>query len=290
MLSEERKNVSKIESGADATDMNKEIRAASTFARVLIVAPSLSILGGQAVQAARLIERLGEEASLEVGFLSINPRLPFGFHVLQKIKYVRTVATSIFYILSLFARVWRYDVIHIFSASYFSFVLAPTPAILIAKLYGKKVLLNYHSGEAEDHLARWQRTAIPTLRLCDSIVVPSRYLVEVFARFNLRAEAVFNINDAARFRFREREVLRPRFLSNRNFAPHYNVGAILRAFALVQERFPEAELTVAGDGEQREELKNLASELNLRNTAVVGLRPHEEMPEPYDGAGAYLNA
>jgi hypothetical protein len=67
--------------------------------------------------------------------------------------------TSLLYVATLLAKVRKYDVVHVFSASYFSFVLAPTPAILIARLYGKKVLLNYHSGEAEDHLERWQRTA-----------------------------------------------------------------------------------------------------------------------------------
>jgi len=32
-------------------------------------------------------------------------------------------------------------VVHVFSASYWSFVLNPTPAVLLAKLYGKKVVL-----------------------------------------------------------------------------------------------------------------------------------------------------
>src|SRR6185369_1908134 len=115
--------------------------------RVLIVAPTFGILGGQSVQAARLLDHLREEPSLRVGFLPINPRLPGVLGSLQRIKYVRTVVTSIAYGLSLLVQVRRYDVIHVFSASYFSFVLAPTPAILIAKLYRRKVLLNYHSGE-----------------------------------------------------------------------------------------------------------------------------------------------
>src|SRR6185312_2360053 len=134
--------------------------------RLLVVGPSLDILGGQAVQAERLIKRLQEEPSLEVGFLPINPRLPGLLRKLQAIKYVRTLVTSIWYVASLLSRVRRYDVIHIFSASYFSFVLAPTPAILIARLYGKKIVLNYHSGEATDHLERWP-SAIKTLKLAD---------------------------------------------------------------------------------------------------------------------------
>jgi len=106
--------------------------------KVLIVAPSFDILGGQSVQAARLLERLRKEPGLEVDFLAVNPRLPGVLRKLQAIKYVRTVGTSIAYLSSLFSRVRHYDVIHIFSASYFSFLLAPTPALLVGRLYGKK--------------------------------------------------------------------------------------------------------------------------------------------------------
>src|SRR6185295_14602492 len=109
--------------------------------RVLIVAASLDILGGQAVQAERLVRHLQEEPSLEVSFLPINPRLPGVLRKLQSIKYVRTVSTSILYILNLLRLVPKYDVIHIFSASQLSFLIAPTPAIFIGKLYGKKILL-----------------------------------------------------------------------------------------------------------------------------------------------------
>src|SRR5215210_7228672 len=103
--------------------------------RVLIVAPSLDILGGQSVQAARLLARLAAVANLDVGFLPINPPLPGFLRALQSIKYLRTLVTSVMYVLLLLLRIPRYDVVHIFSASYFSFVLAPTPAIVIAKIF-----------------------------------------------------------------------------------------------------------------------------------------------------------
>src|SRR5215218_5858131 len=163
--------------------------------RVLIVAASLDILGGQAVQAERMIRHLQNEPSLQVAFLPINPRLPGILRKLQSIKYVRTVTTSILYILNLLREVREYDVIHVFSASYLSFLIAPTPAILVSKLYGKKIVLNYHSGEAEDHLRRWPRSTMPILNLVDSVVVPSDYLVRVFSTFGIEASAIFNVID-----------------------------------------------------------------------------------------------
>jgi glycosyltransferase involved in cell wall biosynthesis len=257
--------------------------------RVLIIAPSMDILGGQAVQAVRLLEGLRAEASLQVGFLPVNPRLPRFLRWLQAIKYVRTIVTSLCYVWLLIARVRKYDVLHIFSASYFSFVIAPTPAILVGKLYGKKIVLNYHSGEAEDHLARWSRTAIPTLRLAHAIVVQSDYLVEVFARFSLRARSIPNHLETRRLRFRQRRPLRPIFLSNRNLEPHYNVGCVLKAFALIQKQYETASLTIVGDGSQRSELEALARELNLRHTQFTGLAAPERMAELYDAAEIFLN-
>ncbi|MDQ6652353.1 MAG: glycosyltransferase family 4 protein, partial [Acidobacteriota bacterium] len=256
--------------------------------RVLIIAPSFDILGGQAVQAARLMTRLRDEPSLDIGFLPINPRLPGSFRKLQAIKYVRTIVTSIWYVATLLARVRKYDVIHVFSASYFSFVLAPTPAILVAKFYGKNIVLNYHSGEAADHLARW-RSAIRTIGLADEIAVPSGYLVGVFARFGLRARAIVNTIDTEAFRFRMRSPLRPVFLSNRNLESHYGVDCVLRAFAMIQKRFPDARLTVAGDGSQRPALEQLARELNLHNVEFKGRVNHEEVFALYDAADIYLN-
>lgn len=257
--------------------------------RVLVVAPSLDMLGGQSIQADSLLQHFQHEPQLQTGFLPINPRLPAVLNKLQKITYVRTVVTSIAYCLSLLLAVPKYDLVHVYSASYLSFLIAPTPAILISKLFGKKVLLNYHSGEAEDHLQRWKKTALPILRLVDEIVVPSRYLVSVFRKFNLNAVAIYNLVDGSRFKFRARQPLRPVFLSNRSFEWHYGVDNVLRAFALIQKSYPEAKLIVAGDGPDRSKLRELANTLQLQNTEFVGRISQERIVELYDAADVFLN-
>ena len=250
----------------------------------------MDILGGQAVQAERLIRHLQNEPSVRVSFLAINPRLPGPLRVLQAIKYVRTVTTSILYVLHLLLRVRKYDVIHVFSASYLSFLIAPTPAILVSKLYGKKIVLNYHSGEAEDHLRRWPRSTKPIINLADEVVVPSEYLVRVFAKFGIDAYAIFNVVDLDKFEFRERTPLHPVFLSNRNLESHYGVDCVLRAFAYIQQRIPHAVLTVIGDGSQREALEQLARDLDLRQISFLGRVEHDAIYGHYSAADIYLNA
>ncbi len=257
--------------------------------RVLMVAPSLDMLGGQSRQCARLRGNLEAEPSLKVDFQPVNPRLPGVLRQLQSIKYVRTLLTTALYWAQLVIRAARYDILHIFSASYYSYMLSAMPAILVGKLYGKKVILNYRSGEAEDHLQNW-RTALPSIRLADVVVVPSGYLVDVFARFAVAARAISNIVELDRFSFRERHPLRPVFLTSRLLEPLYNVGCVLRAFGLIQKQVPDATLTVAGDGWMRSELEQLARDLGLRNVEFIGGVPFADMPEMYNSADIYLTA
>lgn len=264
--------------------------AAARPLRVCLVGPSLDILGGQAVQLARLKERLGTLPELEVDFLAVNPRLPGPLRALQRVKYLRTVATSVAYVGSLVRELRRYDVVHAFSASYWSFVLAPLPAMLVGRLAGCGVILNYRSGEAEDHLHRWRRSAIPGMRLAHEIVVPSGYLVSVFASFGLRATAIANFVDVAGLPYRERPHPSPVFLSNRNFEPLYNVACTLRAFARIQREIPEARLILVGGGSQTGELRRLTVELGLRDVDFRGQLPPERMAGVYDEADVYLNS
>src|SRR5262249_5903776 len=149
------------------------------------------------------------------------PPRPFRFAL--DLKYLRTVVTELTYFPLLLKELARADVVHVFSASYSSFLLAPLPAMLVARALGKPVVLNYRSGQAPGHL---QRSAIARAAIgrADLNVVPSRFLVDVFRGFGIDASIVPNIVDLDRFRFRERDPLRPRLVSTRNFDALYNVA------------------------------------------------------------------
>ena len=121
---------------------------------VAMVAPSLSILGGQAVQARHLLDGWRKDREISAFLVPINPELPVFLQPLARVKYLRTLATQLVYLPSLVRHLRRSDVVHVFSASYWSFLLAPLPAVIVARLLGRPVLINYHSGEAPDHLRR----------------------------------------------------------------------------------------------------------------------------------------
>lgn len=255
--------------------------------RVAIVAPTLGILGGQAVQAQRLLDGWRDDSDVQAWLVPINPVPPAPFSGLLRIKYVRTVVTQVLYWLRLLRELRHADVIHAFSASYFSFLLAPLPAILVARLYGKPLILNYRSGEAPDHLGR-SAVARLVLKRVDANVVPSAFLRDVFAGFGIEARIVANVADLRRFSYRPRQPLRPRFLSTRNFEPLYNLPCTLRAFARIQAQRPDASLVLVGSGSEDRALRELARSLGLARVVFAGRIPQADMHRHYDDADIYL--
>ena len=256
--------------------------------RIGMVAASLDILGGQGVQAVSLAAALRGEG-LDVTCIPVNPPFPAGLRWLRRLRYARTLLNETLYLPSL-ARLRAVDVVHVFSAAYWSFLLGPATAITMARALRKRVILHYHSGEAEHHLARWGALVHPWLRRVDEIVVPSDYLRGVFARHGYRVRVIPNVIETSRFRYRDRVPLRPRLLSTRNFEPHYRVENTLRAFAVLRSDYPGATLTLAGYGSEETRLRWLAARLGTDGIRFAGRVEPEDVPALYEDADIFVNS
>lgn len=257
--------------------------------RVALVAPSLRILGGQAVQADRLLRAWSGDPDVEAYLVPVNPPPPRPFRFATRVKYLRTIATELTYAPLLFRELARADVVHVFAASYSSFLLAPLPAILVARVLGRPVVLNYRSGQAPDHLKR-SLVARAAIASVERNVVPSSFLVDVFAAAGIEATIVPNIVDLDRFHYRERDPLRARLVSTRNFDGLYNVAATIRAFRIVQDRWPDATLTLVGGGPGEADLRTLAAELRVQHVTFTGQLPPDQMAGAYADNDIYIQS
>lgn len=244
----------------------------------------MRILGGQAVQAARLRQEIDKFPSIAMEFLAIDPVLP-GF--LGQLRFVRTLLRFLLYVPQLLAAASRCEVLHTFAAGYNSYTLWTLPAMLAGRLMGCKVILNYHDGQGGDHLRRsW--LARKTFPLANVIITPSGFLADVFRTFSIQASAIPNCIDTSLFRFRERGPLKPVFMTNRYLEPLYNVECVLRAFARIEKRVPEASLTVAHDGPCKASLEQYARDLRLKNVSFIGRVPHDRVVDLYNSTEIYL--
>src|SRR6266700_7354257 len=204
--------------------------ASSRRLRVAIVAPSLRYVGGQSVQADLLTRFWEGDPEVQVSFIPVDPPFPAGLQWVCRVPFLRTMVRTPFYLASLWRGLRGVDVAHIFSAAYASFLVAPFPAWLVATMLGKKTLINYHSGEARNHLnGSWFARTV--LKRVGRVVSPSGYLVDVFREFDLAVESVPNIVDVSQFKYRERAPLRPHLVCTRGFHPYYSIDIVIKAFA-----------------------------------------------------------
>jgi short-subunit dehydrogenase/glycosyltransferase involved in cell wall biosynthesis len=253
---------------------------------VALIAPTLEMLGGHAVQASRLLTCCEGDEELRIRLVPINPAPPRWLAWASGVKYARTVVTQLCYWPLLLRRLRSADIVHVFCASNSSFLVAALPAILVASLYRKPVIANYR-GDGREHLANVRLVRWVLRSLCTN-VVPSSYFDAIFRELGIPAQIVPNIADLDRFQYRVRGVLHPRILSTRNFEPIYNVGCTLRAFARLQAVVPDASLVLVGGGSQEEDLRRLATDLRLRHVTFAGRVPQQDIHRFYAAADVYV--
>jgi glycosyltransferase involved in cell wall biosynthesis len=257
--------------------------------KICLIAENLNILGGIAVQTISIGENLKKEG-LEIHYIPINPKLNGIWGICQKYKYIRTIVTTIAYIKNLIKKIPECDIIHVLSAAHFSFLIRPAPAFLIGKYFKKKVILNYHSGDAEDHLLRYEAIIKWLLKYVDIVAVPSIYLHHIFGKFGINAKLIYNVVKEEEFPFRKRETFKPVFMVARMLEKLYNVQCVLKAFRLIQDKFPKASLIILGSGSQERFLKSLSRELKLTNVIFTGRIERNAIFKYYERADIMLNA
>lgn len=242
---------------------------------------------GMAVQAEALIRLLPNED------LSIKP-IVTNYNFKGPLRLLNT-ARGLRGILRLLVFFWQCrfifsaNIVHIFSSSGMNYWLFTVPAVFLSRLMSVPVIVNYHGGNAESFFKGRRKLLDWTLKSRSSLVVPSGFLDQIFSNMGHPADIIPNVIDIHRFSYRKREKYRPRILVCRNFTQVYNVACAIRTFAILQSKYSDASLVLAGDGPERVSLENLVKELNLKNVKFLGNVPNIKMSEIYDGADIFLN-
>lgn len=254
---------------------------------VCLVAELPPPTGGMAIQAAMLSEGL-RKSGHTVTNVRTNP-LP-RYSLWRRVPVLRSLVNYLMFLCCAVRACARSDLLHIFSHSYLSFFLFTLTSVVIGRLFGRPIVIHYHGGAARAFLSKWGWLAIPVLRQANHLIVPSGFLSEVFSAHRLKTVEIPNILPLDRLIFRLRSPLRPRIIVARHLEHDYNPVCAIRAFALVKQQFPEAVLTLAGDGSEKPGLLALCRELNIESAVTfTGNVDTNRMMGLYDLSDIYLN-
>jgi len=241
------------------------------------------------LQAEKLVRLLRQEGH-PVVFLASNLPFPNGLGFVNRLRGLRPFVRAIVIAKRLRVELRRAQVVHVLAASWLYFFLVVAPAVLLARLSGKRVIINYRSGEGPEFFRSYGWLAAPVFRWASQVTAPSRFLAETIRkRFELPVKIVPNIVDLTAFSYRQRSRYEPKLLVTRHLEKMYGVDSVVRAFGYIQKRFPEASLEIAGTGSEETRLRELVAESDLRNVHFRGQVPHADLPALYDRSDILLN-
>ncbi|MBL8342367.1 MAG: glycosyltransferase family 4 protein [Rubrivivax sp.] len=257
--------------------------------RICVVGPLPPPSGGMANQCEQLVRLLRADGA-RVALVRTNP--PYRPAWVGRVPMLRAVFRLAPYLASLWRTVGQADVVHVFANSGWAWHLFAGPALLVGRLRGVPVIVNYRGGQAEEFLARAPGWVLWSLRRVARRVTPSPFLQRVFAQHDLDAQIIPNIIDLQRFQPRAPRAASadPHVIVTRNLEPIYDIPTALRAFAAIRQRLPRARLTVAGSGPLLDELCELAQQLGLTEAVrFSGRIDNGRIGELYADADLLLN-
>jgi glycosyltransferase involved in cell wall biosynthesis len=263
----------------------------SVALHVLLVGPLPPPAGGMANQTrqlARLLEPEGVRVSLVQTNAAYHPAW------VEQLRGLRALFRLLPYLQRLSSVAKEADVVHVMANSGWSWHLFAAPAIWIARLRGKPVVVNYRGGLADEFLDRQVRIVRTTLARASALIVPSEFLKAVFARHSMSSTVIPNVVDVQRFHPAHTEATHesaaPHIVVARNLEHLYGNDVAIRALAHLRQRFPSAHLTIAGSGPEAEALRGLAKEVGVAGAVrFAGLLDPDQMADLYRSADLTLN-
>ena len=258
--------------------------------KIALVGPLPPPSGGMANQTEQLARLLALEGA-EVRIVRTNA--PYRPAVVERLHGVRALFRLAPYLLELRRAARRGAIFHIMANSGWSWHLFAAPALAIARWSKSPAVLNYRGGQAEEFFTRSFASVQKSLRWADAVVVPSRFLEDVFRKFGVETRVVPNIIDLDRFRpstQRSPNGDGPRILIARNLEPIYDIETGLRALHVLRKVCDRATLEVAGTGPEASRLESIASGLGIAESVrFLGRVDNEKMPSLYARADIALN-
>ncbi len=256
---------------------------------IALIGPIPPPNGGMAMQTQQLYKLLISHGH-QVEMIAVNESYKPVW--VGRIPLLRAFFRLIPYFYVLYVGIKNKDVVHLMANSGWAFHLFARPAIWIAKWCNVPLFINYRGGKAREFFTSAWPYIKKDINSAEKILVPSRFLQEVFSEFGVQTIVVPNIINLDLFTFKPPALSSENLhiIVTRNLERIYDNATAIRAFALIKTKYPQAKLTIAGSGPLANELKILVGKLQLTKSVIFsGRLDRKQMANLYQSADIMIN-
>lgn len=186
----------------------------------------------------------------------------------------------------------RAELVHIIGSSGRSLEGKCLPAVVVARMFKKPVLLNFVGGMAVEVAPDWPWFKHTPFTRSNAVVVPTSTFAAGLQDAGIRARFAVIPNLVAVEPFLEsaRVDRGPVLLAAKGLVEYAGHDHLLEAFRRVVSRHPHAELWIAGEGPERQRLEEMASAMGLEGVTFLGDVSRDRMPALFAKAAVFVHA
>lgn len=252
--------------------------------KIALVSPLPPAIGGMASLATALHKSL-ENQQVRITPINTNPDV----RSLFKVDKIRKLVEWLIFLFKL-RKLSDCNAAIIISSSGDYFFMKALPTLYACKIFGCRSILDFVGGGIVEMSEKERSKLFSKIKKFNLLIVPSGPFKDFFAKAGIPSTLFPHIVNVEKFHLVSKHLERPVFLSAKSLEEHSNIGSIIKAFAIVQEKFPEARLLITGKGPQKKYLKDLIKELKVSNVDFLENISDHEMIGIYEKATILLHA
>ena len=187
----------------------------------------------------------------------------------------------------------RSDIVHIISASGNALWAKDLPAIILARIFGKKSVLNFVGGSAVEVVKKWSWWKKLPFQIADSVVVPTNLFKDILERKGVGSNicVIPHVVKIVPFQVNKVNIQKsaPILLAAKALEPYSGFDLLLEVFKKVKIKIPEVQFLIAGSGPAEKDLKLKTKEMHLDDVTFLGNVPHSEMAKKMSKSTVFIH-
>lgn len=213
----------------------------------------------------------------------------WGFRVIRVSRIQNRFLRPVFIFFTLLRYILSAEIVIVNAFSYLNFINAAI-AIMIGRFAFKKVCVVYRGGWAKEFIKRFGFIVRKILLLADEIIVPSKYLENIFISYGLKVKRINNILTGNIWVPNDFCTPAYRIAWARSLFEIYNPQLAIETVRMLQQRGIKVELYLAGrDGGLKTHLIQKIKDYKLQDVYILGLQSQLELNKVYKRCSIFIN-